>query len=133
MNRYGAAAVAFLGALFVVVRGLAGDGFTDQEVIMTGLAVATAVGVYFVPLFEGSAVGRYAKTAVAVAVAGLGFLVDASLGGLTGDEKWQLVELCLVALGVPLTQLLGFAPKPFIARALPSSGPQKRDNVIDHL
>lgn len=116
-KKYGPTILAFLGVVYAAVQLVSGGGFNTQEKIGIGLVVAQGVLTYFVPLFHGT-LGTQSKLVVGAVVVALGFLVDASVGGLDSGEKWTLVTQVLMALGIPISQVLGSSPPKFE----PSSG-----------
>src|SRR5690606_12365095 len=69
-----------------------------------GIALLTAVGVYWVPNLDGG-IRRYAKAAVAVAGTALQALVPFLAEGTVTPAQWLLVllaGLCAVAVGIVL-------------------------------
>lgn len=89
----------FLAALFFAVLTALSSVFTDGQVtnvewVQIGIAAATAAGVWIAANVPSM---TWAKTAVAVVLAALNFLVTAIDGGLTTAE---LINLGLAAAGV---------------------------------
>lgn len=98
-QRYGKAFAAVAGAGLTVAYGaLFGDQHIDpDEAVQIAIAVATAVGVYLVPLDPR---WRWGKTAVAVILAVLQALTTVILGGLDTAEWIALLLAAGTALGV---------------------------------
>lgn len=85
MREVGKAVVAaVVAAIVVAYQALGGDGRIEPvEWVSIAIALATAIGVYVVPLTPGA---KWAKTAVAVVLAVLQIASSAILeGGLTPD------------------------------------------------
>jgi uncharacterized membrane protein YccC len=98
-SKYGKALAAVVGAVLTVAyAALSGDQHIDtDEAIQIAIALATAVGVYFVPLFPKY---RWAKTAVALVLGVLQVLTTVLVGGLDSNEWIALVLAVLTVLGV---------------------------------
>jgi hypothetical protein len=99
MSRYGkalaAVVFAFLTALY---SGLSGDDILEaSEWVNIGIAAATAVGVYLVPLDPKF---RWGKTAVGVILSVLQVMYTVVIGGLDSNEWIMLALAALTALGV---------------------------------
>ncbi|TBL44229.1 hypothetical protein EYA84_01955 [Verrucosispora sp. SN26_14.1] len=99
MEKYGKALAAVLGAVLVALyAALGGDNHIGStEIVQVGIAAATAIGVYLVPLAPQY---RWGKTAVAVILAVLQALATSVLGGLDAGEWIVLVLAGLTAAGV---------------------------------
>jgi len=99
IRKYGKALAAIAGAVLTVAYGaLSGDQrIESDEAIQIGIAAATAIGVYLVPLTPQY---RWAKTAVAVALSVLQVLATVILGGLDSNEWIALLLAALTVLGV---------------------------------
>lgn len=99
MQKYGKALAAVLfAALTAAYAALSGDNHIDpDEAINVFIALATAVGVYVVPL---DARWGWGKTAVAVVLSVLQVLTTVILGGVGSNEWIMLALAALTALGV---------------------------------
>lgn len=99
MQQYGKAIVAIVtAALTAAYAALSGDQRIDaEEWVQIGIAAATAVGVYLVPLAPQY---RWGKTAVAVILGVLQALATVVLGGLDTSEWIVLALAAATALGV---------------------------------
>ena len=99
IRKYGKALAAVAGAAFTVAYGaLSGDQRIEpDEAVQIGIAAATAVGVYLVPLTPQY---RWGKTAVAVVLSVLQVLATVILGGLDSNEWIALLLAALTVLGV---------------------------------
>jgi hypothetical protein len=98
-QKYGKAITAVVFAVLTAAQVyLGGDNHIDQqEWVQLGIAAASAVGVYVIPLAQQYA---WAKTAVAVLLAVLQALATVVLGGLDSNEVLVLVLAALTAIGV---------------------------------
>jgi hypothetical protein len=96
---YGKAIVAVVYAAVIALRAaLGGDNHvSDSEWVQIGIAVATAVGVWLVPI---TAQYKWVKTAVAVLLAVLQALATIALGDFTQTDVTTLVIVAIGALGV---------------------------------
>jgi hypothetical protein len=99
VQQYGKAIVAVIAAaLTVAYAALSGDQRIDaEEAVQIGIAAATAVGVYLVPLAPRY---RWAKTAVAAVLGVLQALATVVLGGLDASEWIVLALAAATVLGV---------------------------------
>jgi hypothetical protein len=99
LSKYGKAIAAVVFAVLTAAQVyLGGDNHIDsQEWVQLGIAGATAIGVYVIPLAEQYA---WAKTAVAVLLSILQALATVVLGGLDTNEILVLVLAGLTAIGV---------------------------------
>lgn len=99
MTTYGKAIVAIVAAVLTIAYGaLSGDQRIDaEEWVQIGIAAATAVGVYLVPLAPRY---RWGKTAVAAVLAVLQALATVVLGGLDASEWIVLALAAATVLGV---------------------------------
>lgn len=97
--KYGKAIAAVVFAILTAAQVyLGGDNRIDsEEWVQLGIAGASAIGVYLVPLAPEY---PWAKTAVAVLLAVLQALATVVLGGLDANETLVLVLAGLTALGV---------------------------------
>lgn len=101
--------------LSAVLAALTGDQTIDPtEWINVLIGAVGVVVVYVVPNVEGS-IGKYAKGAVAVAMAGLVFLQSGISDGMTSTEWIQLGLAMLGAVGV------GVLPGPMVTGAVTAS------------
>lgn len=117
MQQYGKAIVAVItAALTVAYAALSGDQHIDaEEWVQIGIAAATAVGVYLVPLAPQYTWG---KTAVAVVLGVLQALATVVLGGLDTSEWIVLALAAATALGVvaaPAVSGNGISSRPVAA------------------
>jgi hypothetical protein len=101
-GKYGKALSAVVAAALTVAYGaLSGDQHVDpDEGVQIAIAVATAAGVYLVPLAPQY---RWGKTAVAVVLSVLQVLTTVILGGLDSNEWIALALAALTVLGVGFT------------------------------
>jgi len=99
IRKYGKSLAAVAAAALTVAYGaLSGDQHIDTaEAVQIAIAIATAVGVYLVPLAPER---RWAKTAVAVVLGVLQVLATVILGGLDPHEWIALALAALTVLGV---------------------------------
>jgi hypothetical protein len=99
LSAYGKAIAAVVFAVLTAAQVyLGGDNRIDgEEWVQLGIAAATAIGVYLIPLAPQY---RWAKTAVAVLLSVLQALATVVLGGLDTNEILVLVLAGLMALGV---------------------------------
>ena len=99
LRKYGKALAAVVGAALMVAYGaLSGDQHVDpEEGVQIAVSVATAAGVYLVPLAPQY---RWGKTAVAVVLGGLQVLATVILGGVDSAEWIAIVLAALTAAGV---------------------------------
>lgn len=99
MAKYGKAIIAVIVAGIVwAYQALSGDSRIDPaEWVSVAIAVATAVGVYLIPLAPGA---RWAKSALAAVLAVLQVLTTAILGGLGADEILLMLITAAGALGI---------------------------------
>lgn len=102
-SKYAKAIVATLTAVGTILAAALSDGTVDTvEVANVGIALLTAVGVYWVPNLDGG-IRRYAKAAVAVAGTALQALVPFLAEGTVTPAQWLLVLLAglgAVAVGI---------------------------------
>lgn len=99
LQRYGKSlAAAAFAIITVVYSAISGDNHVEPvEWVNIAIAVATAFGVYFIPLDPRL---RYGKTAVAVVLSALQVVTTVMLDGLDPSE-WLLIAIAaLTALGV---------------------------------
>lgn len=112
-SKYGKAILAVIGAALVVAYGTLSDQHVSaEETIQIAIALATAAGVYLVPLAPQY---RWGKTAVGVILAVLQALTTVVLGGLAPDEWIVLVLAGLTAAGVAVSPAVsdnGIGSKP---------------------
>jgi O-antigen/teichoic acid export membrane protein len=96
MQKYGKAIVAVIAAVLTFAYGaLSGDQRIDaEEWVQIGIAAATAIGVYLVPLAPQY---RWGKTAVAAVLGVLQALATVVLGGLDASE-WIVLALAAAAV-----------------------------------
>lgn len=95
MGTYAKALIALLFAGFTVAASAITDGvISPVEWIEIGIAGMTAFAVWITANVPGY---RYAKTAVAAALAGLNFLTGAVTGGMTQSE-WINFTLAVAAV-----------------------------------
>jgi hypothetical protein len=96
---YGKALVAVIAAALTVAYGaLSGDQHIDpEEGVQIAIALATAAGVYLVPLAPQY---RWGKTVIAVVLSVLQVLTTVILGGLDSNEWIALVLAAATVLGV---------------------------------
>lgn len=99
LSSYGKAIAAVVFAILTAAQvRLGGDNnINPEEWVQIGIAAATAIGVYLIPLAPEY---RWAKTAVAVLLSVLQVLATVVLGGLDTNEVLVLVLAGLTALGV---------------------------------
>ena len=99
MSKYGKAVAAIVAALLTALYvALGGDGRIDQEEwVQVAIAVASAVGVWLIPIAPQI---RWGKTAVAVVLAVLQLLTTVIIGGIRPDEWIILILAGLQAAGV---------------------------------
>lgn len=99
LQKYGKAIAAVIFAVLTAAQVyLGGDNHIDpEEWVQLGIAAASAIGVYLIPLAPQYA---WAKTAVAVLLAVLQTLATVVLSGLDSNEILVLVLAGLTALGV---------------------------------
>lgn len=97
--KYGKALAAVLFAALVAAQAaIDGDNKVNaEEWVAIAIAVATAVGVYLVPLDRSY---RWGKTAVAAVLAALQVLTTAVIGGVDPGEWLTIALAVLTALGV---------------------------------
>lgn len=110
---YGKALAAVAGAVLTVFYGAqAGDQHVNpDEWVQIGIAGATAVSVYLVPLAPQY---RWGKTAVAAVLAVLQTLTTVMIGGVQTNEWIVLALAALTTLGVavaPATSANGISNK----------------------
>lgn len=99
LRRYGKAAAAVLIAVFTSLQVYyGGDNHIDgEEAVQIGIATATAVGTYVLPLAHQY---TWTKTAYAVIMAVLQALATVALGGLDANEYLILILAALQVVGV---------------------------------
>lgn len=102
---YWKSVVAVVVAALVSVQTLGTDGVSAQDVASIAVAVLTAIGVYLLPNVP-AALG-WAKTAVALLLAGAQAAVQVSGDGVISGMEWLTVGIA--ALGVVSVYA---APKP---------------------
>ena len=100
-SKYGKplAAVVF-AALTVAYAALSDHRIAPDEGVQIAIAVATAVGVYLVPLVPQY---RWAKTAVGVVLAVLSVATTLIVGGIDSSDWIALALAGLTAVGVAVT------------------------------
>jgi hypothetical protein len=86
-------------AVTILVAALSDNVVTVPELINVGIAIVTAVGVYFVPNLEAG-VARYFKFIVALLGAALTALASFVSDGVTAAEWLQILLSALAAIGV---------------------------------
>lgn len=106
---YGKAWIAIAYAVAVAVQvALGGDGRIEaDEWVQMGIALATAVAVYMVPITTNY---KWMKTAVAVVLALLQALATVLLDGLEPNDWLTLVLAALGAIGVFFAPATSFNP-----------------------
>lgn len=97
-QRYGKSLVAVLLAVVTAVQAGLSDGhITQGEGVQVVIALATAVGVYLVPIHPE---WRWSKTAVAVLLAVLNALAALIVGGISSADWTELILAALTVLAV---------------------------------
>jgi hypothetical protein len=94
--------VAVIGAIVAGVSAAVTDSvFTDIEKIQVGIAVVTAISVWWTTNLLGSMLTAYAKAGMAAVLAALNLAVSLIADGtLNTADWWQLAVSALVAAGV---------------------------------
>ena len=88
-----------LAVVGVLVTALADDLLTVDELVNVGIIGIGSISVYLVPNLP-SGVGRYAKTIVTFAVAGLVALQSFLTDGITTTEWLQIAVAAFAGIGV---------------------------------
>lgn len=94
--------VAIIGAIVAAVAAATTDGmFTSTEKIQVGIAVVTAISVWWATNMLGTVLTAYAKAGMAGVLAALNLAVSLIAdGSLSTADWWQLGVAVLVAAGV---------------------------------
>lgn len=109
VSKYGKAIVAIVvAALVAISQALGGDQHVEPgEWVAIAIAVATAVGVWLVPLAPQA---KYGKTAVAVVLAALQVLTTSLLDGFGSDDILLVLLTVGGAIGVYIAPAVSTTP-----------------------